>query len=424
MGSREMSKANRFPFTIRRLEAIEPPAINRATYYDDHPQGAGLALRVTPAGTKSFYVIQWAGTQAKFVSLGGKFPGMTIEQARKLAADKQHMIQGGIDPVKAKKAAQARSIALGDVLEDYLSTRPNLAANTVTNYRRELRLHLEDWKAKPLLEITRDMVQRRHKKLSQTSPTAANGTMRLLRALFNFAHGQYEDEKGEPLILHNPVTRLSHVKAWNKETRRTDHIRATDLAAWWQAVDTMPGWFQSYDPFTPSAYLKLVLLTGLRRREAASIRKDWLDLEQATMTIPSTHTKNSHDHSLPLTGPLLEIIRPRLDSEGPFLFPGNGRSGHLEEPHKAVEAIRARTGLSFTVHGLRRTFITQAEACNVRDYTLKRLLNHRSGGDVTDGYLMDDVERLREPMEAVHRRILALGTKSAASNVVELHRAS
>ena len=33
--------------------------------------------------------------------------------------------------------------------------------------------------------------------------------------------------------------------------------------------------------------------------------------------------------------------------------------------------------------------------------TIKRLLNHRSGYDVTDGYIVTDVERFRQPVQAV-----------------------
>lgn len=38
--------------------------------------------------------------------------------------------------------------------------------------------------------------------------------MRVLRALFNFAAGQYENAEGRSLILENPVKRLSQTRAW------------------------------------------------------------------------------------------------------------------------------------------------------------------------------------------------------------------
>ena len=37
----------------------------------------------------------------------------------------------------------------------------------------------------------------------------------------------------------------------------------------------------------------------------------------------------------------------------------------------------------------------------ISTHTLKRLLNHKMNNDVTAGYIMKDVERLRKPMQQV-----------------------
>ena len=71
-----------------------------------------------------------------------------------------------------------------------------------------------------------------------------------------------------------------------------------------------------------------------------------------------------------------------------------------------------RSGVKFSLHDLRRTFITVAESLDVPHYALKRLLNHRVGGDVTSGYIVFDTERLRGPVEQVAKRILELANQS------------
>jgi hypothetical protein len=45
---------------------------------------------------------------------------------------------------------------------------------------------------------------------------------------------------------------------------------------------------------------------------------------------------------------------------------------------------------------------------DIPHYALKRLLNHRTDSDVTGGYIVMDVERLRGPVERVAERILEL----------------
>lgn len=54
-----------------------------------------------------------------------------------------------------------------------------------------------------------------------------------------------------------------------------------------------------------------------------------------------------------------------------------------------------------TLHGMRRTFITTAESCDIPIFALKALVNHSMGSDVTAGYVMATPERLREPMQKV-----------------------
>jgi len=49
--------------------------------------------------------------------------------------------------------------------------------------------------------------------------------IRVLRALYNYAMGQYEDSREQPLILHNPTAIISHNKAWNREKPRVGVVK-------------------------------------------------------------------------------------------------------------------------------------------------------------------------------------------------------
>ena len=57
------------------------------------------------------------------------------------------------------------------------------------------------------------------------------------------------------------------------------------------------------------------------------------------------------------------------------------------------------SGIHFTVHDLRRTFITIAEGLDISAYAFKRLMNHTMNGDITAEYIVTDVGRLRKPMQ-------------------------
>jgi integrase len=109
---------------------------------------------------------------------------------------------------------------------------------------------------------------------------------------------------------------------------------------------------------------------------------------------------------LPLSNFLFDLLRER-QQESPWVFPGSGKSGHYEEPKKAVKEVIAASGVQFTPHDLRRTFITIAESLDIPAYALKRLANHKANGDVTAGYIVLSVERLRRPMQQITDHILA-----------------
>lgn len=59
-----------------------------------------------------------------------------------------------------------------------------------------------------------------------------------------------------------------------------------------------------------------------------------------------------------------------------------------------------------TLHDLHRTFITVSESLDITAYAVKRLVNHKMSGDMTAGYIIAGVARLRDPMQKITDRLL------------------
>jgi hypothetical protein len=52
---------------------------------------------------------------------------------------------------------------------------------------------------------------------------------------------------------------------------------------------------------------------------------------------------------------------------------------------------------------------------------IKRLVNHSAGsGDVTGGYIVSDLERLRKPIQQIEDKILSLAKAKEPGKVVKL----
>lgn len=352
----------------------------------------GFALRVSGGGAKSFIVEKRINGKLKRITLG-RYGPLTCEQARKEAHKLLGSIASGGDPVTEKKEAVAQSVTLLEAFNSYLETRKDLKETTIHDYKRGIEGSLKDWCAKQLIDISKDMVQKRHTQLGQKSQARANNTMRVLRAVFNHAREQYEDGQGNSLFPNNPVDRLSQARAWYTINRRQTLIKPHQLKPWYEATLQL-------NLETTRDYLHFLLFTGLRRSEAASLRWENVDLVDRSFMIPET--KNNELHQLPMSSFLYDLLKRRKDAnEGEWVFPSPLTDSYLKEPKTAVAVVAEYANVPFTLHDLRRTFITIAEGLDIPGYALKQLLNHKNPNDVTAGYIVMDVNRLREPMQRI-----------------------
>ena len=380
----------------------------------------GFALRITSTGVKSFIFEKRISGRVKRKTLG-RFGVLTVEQARKEAQKVLGQIATGADPIAERKEREARFVTPGGTFEAYLAARKDLRASTLKDYQQLMNSAFSDWHSRELAAITKDQIARRHAKLGERSPPRANNAMRLLRALYNFASYTYEDSQGRSLFPENPVKRLNHTRAWYTVERKQTYIKRGDLPAWFEAVARLRTDRAMDNARTVADYLLLLLFTGLRRGEAMTLRWENVDFKSRTLTIPDT--KNHDPLVLPLSDYLLELLTERQAlSEGPWVFPGSGPKGYLVEPRRHMARISRESGVAFTLHDLRRTFITIAESLEISIYAIKRLVNHRMRNDVTAGYVVMDVERLRAPMQKITDKIRALAGDTPAAEVVPLKR--
>lgn len=371
--------------------AALPVAGKNQVFYRDE-QLKGFALRVTASGIKSFVVETSIGNKIRRITLG-RFGALTVEQARIEAKKLLGKIASGIDPIAERKHAKAKAVTLKEVFDDYLKARKNLKPTTIADYRRVMKEAFTPWLNKSILDITKDMVAKRHSILGESSEARANLAMRVLRALFNFAISQYEDTLGRSIITENPVKRLSQSRSWYRVERRQSYIKAHELKPWYEGVTKL-------ENHVLRDYLLTLIFTGLRRQEAAQLTWDQVDLPSKTLTI--TDTKNHQQHSLPLSDFLLDLMTRRYEvKSSEYVFPGSGKGGYIVEPRKQMDKVVQTSGIPFILHDLRRTFITLAEGLDISAYAVKRLINHKMTHDVTSGYIITDVERLRKPMQQI-----------------------
>lgn len=290
---------------------------------------------------------------------------------------------------------------LKDVFNDYMNARKDLKPRTRDGYECVLNLVIPDWLNKPIVKITQQMIAKRHAEFGHNhSKAGANHAMRVLRAVFNFAMHEYQNDDGKPIVTVNPVIYLSHIRGWFRIERRQTVIKTHQLNAWYFGLSNLLNETEYSQGSMWHDYLLLMLLTGMRKTEAASIKWEDVDLKEKTFTLRDT--KNRDIHTLPMSDAIIDIFKRRkLLQRNEFVFPADSKTGYITEPKKIVQRVADLSNVPFTLHDLRRTFATVAESLDFPAYALKRLLNHKMTQDVTAGYIMKDVERLRKPMQEI-----------------------
>ncbi len=396
----------RLALTQKNIDKLKPAPQGKRLYIHD-TQVTKLQLMVTDTGSKTFYVYQKVNGKPLRVKLGS-YPELPPEKARKKALSTLAEIAMGDDPQAQKRRHRAVTVTVMEVYQDYIRARKNLRPQTLRNHQKTLRTALLDWQNTRMTDITPDKVVDYHRYLGENrSPSQANTGMVLLGALFNFAKVQYQDHQGRPLIPYNPVDRLSQLKAWYPVTRRTNRLGHHHLKPWFEAVFVLKQHPLDSSHHIVADYLLNLLFTGMRRGETQQLRPEYIDLEQKILTVPASLTKSGRMLVLPLSPFLVNLFKHRIQQQDtPLIFPGPGKSGHFESLNAQLTFVSQRIQHRFTSHDLRRTFVSIAEQLDIQAYTLKRLLNHSAANDVTAGYIIMDVERLREPVNRIAAYLL------------------
>ena len=380
---------------VERIAAPDPSG-KQKFHWDADLRGFGV-LASGKTGAKT-YIAQKRLPDGKTrrVTVGAVGEFSKVEDARRKAGGILAGLREGKDPKAERKRAAARDRTLRQWLDLYLTARKDLRERSVVEYRRGVTRHLEPWIDRPMREITLDMVEERHAAIGRSAgPGAANGTMRAFRAVWNFALDR------DDALSANPVRRLK--RAWFDTPPRTRSVRTDQLADFYRAVEALPN-------RTASDYLKLLLFTGLRRREAAALRWDEVDLTARVIRLPATRTKAKRKLDLPMSSHVRDLLiaRRAIGNDNGWVFGSDSRSGHMEEPKFAFDEVARATGIVISSHDLRRTHITVAEGADISPMALKALVNHALGSDVTSGYVQMTVERLREPAQRVCDRLIEL----------------
>jgi integrase len=382
--------------SVERLTAPDPSG-KQVLHWDSDLRGFGVLVSGV-TNTKTYVVQRAISGKTRRITIGPTNVG-TLTEARSRAEKVLGDFYKGIDPKSGRKGA----MTLRDALDAYLDARKSLKAKTARDYRTGVERYLAPWLDLALKDITGEMIELRHRSLQVEiaergrygGKGAANNAIRALGTLWKFA------EEREPDLPKNPVKRME--RQWFPIHSRERLVKSDNLPAFYRAVMELPS-------AVHRDYLLLLLFTGMRRSEAATLTWDDVDFAQRLIRVPSQRTKMGRKLDLPMSSFVHDLLvaRRAVGVASPFIFfSATSKSGHVNEG-KSLAMVAEATGIKISAHDLRRTFLTVAESADISVMALKALVNHTLGGDVTSGYVVMTTERLRAPCQQICDRLKEL----------------
>lgn len=343
--------------------------------WDDEIRGFGL--RTTSTGAKS-YVLQYRmggrESPSRRYTIGRHGSPWTPQTARKEAERLLILVHQGIDPVQAEHERRRQAVDLAfdayveTFVELYLKKRWKQWAQGAGILRREA---VPVLRQKPLPAIKRSDLSLIWDR-AQDRPAIARLTHAALRKLFRWAVSRGDLDRSPLEGVEPPPAVPARERVLNDD----------ELAVIWRGCDELG--------FPFGSLYRLLLLTGQRREEVASL--DWRELsrKERLWTLPSSRAKNKKPNLVPLSDPSIEVLDQLAGGESwpdsGLVFSTTGKtapSGFSKAKRRLDDYVdRANGGQSgepWRVHDLRRTVATGLQRLGVRIEVTEAVLNHVSG---------------------------------------------
>jgi len=335
------------PLLTDRLVTQAKPAPSRLELPDSLVPGLRLVLQ--PSGRRSWAVrYRLNGRTAKYTL--GSFPVVGVAMARGLAREKLQQVALGIDPVAAERGKTSVAAAVEAYTAKHVA---GLRLETRTYATRELARILEAWGSRPVAAITKQDVRAFAAAAEPRGPAAAACTLKCAKAFLQWCAVQDLIDRSPAADVPNPA----------RPKPRDRVLTDGELAAVWHACPDHP-----YGRF-----VRLLILTGCRKSEIG--RLQWSEIDGNMIRLPGERTKTGVAHTVPIT-PAMRKVLDGCPKAGPYVL--NGRRP-IPGGGQAKAVIRT-TILPWTLHDLRRSFVTGCAGLGIAPHIIERCVNHALPG--------------------------------------------
>jgi len=371
--------------TAATVKSAEPKNDNGILKDKRYPDGGGLYLLVTAKGGK-LWRYNFSMNSKKYLYPIGKYPALSLKDAREIHGELRTKIAKGINPViekREKKTAKRKAIrnSFKDVAEDYLKMRKDeLASSTYVRYERALKRDFYPFiGAMPIDKVTRgDLV-------SIATYVQQRGALETAHRYLNLANQIWKYALQFDKVEHNIVGDIDKTIALKKFTN-TEYKTITEpkrIGELLRAIDDYKGSFTTRHLLR---FLPYVFVRSANIREAV-----WseFDLKKKLWTIPASKMKSGKEHQIPLSNQAIAILEEvglyTHDAKYVFHSPLS-RTRPLTDVAVSSALKRLDFGNEIVPHGFRAMFSTIANEHGKDKDVIEALLAHVEKDKVRGAY--------------------------------------
>ncbi|PNH80072.1 tyrosine-type recombinase/integrase [Vibrio diazotrophicus] len=358
-----------------------------------------LGIKVYPSAGKTFVFRYYKDKKPAFIFIG-KYPALSLRNARRKATEYSEMLANGLDPIEENERAALITEKLkdaekinGSIKELFEAHAAKKAKEGKRNYEKDLKL-LEssvypfikpETKASSIK--SKDIVPILAHHINKGSGRLSNIIRSHLHSAFNYGLKHDNDpanfgkEKSKFSLEFNPVSAIP---------KQSDAEKVGNHFLSMEEINTllydMENRYEDLDLSESSRNLiRLCLHSGGQRPyELCNLQWDNIDWEFETLTIPEHIFKTGKAHVVPLTKSAQMILKQQYEHskemKSQYIF--FKKTNHLEAMptntiSHAILKYRQRTNIRpFVARDFRRTFKTQCGKLGVSKYIRDKIQGH------------------------------------------------
>jgi integrase len=337
---------HRFPFTEARLrrEAEAAAPRSRPTFFDTETASLGMRLDMDGEGGTYLLYFKHLGRPQRYKL--GRWPALTLIQAREVAKQQIGKLAAGIDLQAERRKLRAED-RLDQLWEWYAQAHlKHLRASTQRRYADSWRLHIQPAiGARRLRELNRNRLQELVDDIvDRSGPAAAKHVISVLSTLYNKA------KQDEDIAYSGDIPtiglRRPHIES------RARFLQQDELGRFFSALEQEGRFWQ--------VFWLACLYTGMRRGNVAQARWSDINLNQLLWTVPSERAKTGQVLTIHVAMRLKAILEQWRQESAVLIDQTNDR--------------RARQLARNETTRIRQPLLTDEELAEARRYVFPAIL--------------------------------------------------